>query len=237
MTKNTIRLKPGPFETSPWPNKLTANVVDNGDTVKIQGYSLCDDLAQHYSFVEMAYLTLVGELATAQQTQALELALRLWSAISIAEAPAHAASLARICGTSNSATIGIAATVLAEQGRDVLQRNQGWLDFLRHKQQHIKTARPAPSSKAQKWQALALQIIDENNNIINKLNKAHSCEEILLSLFFAAGMTRSTEIETFLLMARLPAVCAEAWTRKGASFSDYPSDLPGFRYQQDKSHD
>lgn len=223
----------GPMENFTWPDKLSAKLVDAGDDndLHLLGYSLSDDLLQHYSFTEMAYLALTGHLPQKEQSVLLELALRLWAAFSLAEAPAHAASLARICGSSNSATISIAATLLSEQSQNLIRHNKSWLDFLRNKSK-LDSHRELPSPRTVHWLRAITKQLPKNIKNIEFLEKSTTPEELILALLVLAGIEASTQISSFLVLARLPVSCAEAWTQKAASFADYPSDLPGFRYQE-----
>jgi hypothetical protein len=108
---------PTPFSQNPWPDKLTARVVQPGDDPRIHGYAVAADLAKHYRFSDVIFLSITGELPTEDQSAKFERALILLSPISVAEAPSHAASLARVCDGSNSAVIGTGAMALAEQAR------------------------------------------------------------------------------------------------------------------------
>jgi citrate synthase len=91
--------------------------VSPGPDPRIHGYAVEGDLAPHYRFSDVIYLSLTGELPTDAQSRTFERALILLSPISIAEAPSHAASLARVCDATHSAVIGTGAIALAEQAR------------------------------------------------------------------------------------------------------------------------
>ena len=120
-----------PFDKGAWPNRLTARVVSREPDARIHGYAVATDLASHYRFSDVVYLSLSGELPTDEQSQTFERALILLAPISIAEAPSHAASLARVCDGSNSAVIGTGAIALAEQARHALGEHRAFLEALR----------------------------------------------------------------------------------------------------------
>jgi len=122
---------PTPFSTNEWPSQLTARVVSPGDEPRIHGYAVSSDLARHYRFSDVVYLSLAGELPDEEHSRIFERALVLLSPISIAEAPSHAASLARVCDGSASAVIGTGAIALAEQARFMVERHKGFLEALR----------------------------------------------------------------------------------------------------------
>lgn len=115
---------PTPFSQNPWPSKLTARVVSPGADPRIHGYAVQDDLARHYRFSDVIYLSLTGELPTDAQSRMFEQVLIRLSPISVGEAPSHAASLARVCDGSNSAVIGTGAMALAEQARFVVSEHR-----------------------------------------------------------------------------------------------------------------
>lgn len=115
---------PTPFDQVSWPNTITARVVQPGEDPRIHGYAVSADLAKHYGFSDVVFLTLTGELPTDEQSAKFARALILLSAISVGEAPSHAASLARVCDGSDSAVIGTAAIALSEQARVAVAERQ-----------------------------------------------------------------------------------------------------------------
>src|SRR3569833_4066608 len=53
----------GALDDTPWPTQLIARVVAPGDDDdRVNGYAALGDLARHYSFTDLLYLGLVGEL-------------------------------------------------------------------------------------------------------------------------------------------------------------------------------
>src|SRR3954471_9075470 len=103
----------GPVETTEWPTELTAHAVTPGDDPRLFGYSVERDVAAHGRFSETVLLSLRGELPSAEECRALELALTFLAPLSIAEAPVHAAALGHMCGARSSALVGIAGVALA----------------------------------------------------------------------------------------------------------------------------
>lgn len=113
-----------PFDEHVWPSTLTARVVSPGADPRIHGYAVESDLARHYRFSDVVFLSLTGELPTDEQSRTFERALILLSPITIAEAPSHAASLSRVCDASHSAVIGTGAIALAEQARFIVRHGR-----------------------------------------------------------------------------------------------------------------
>ena len=89
----------GPIEDLSWKKKLQARVVSLDEDPNIHGYSVSEDLAPHYSFCELFLLTLTGELPEKETGKIFETALQFAAPITVAEAPTHAAILARLCGS------------------------------------------------------------------------------------------------------------------------------------------
>ena len=81
------------------------------------GYSIQNDLAQHYGFAEICLLALSGTPPSPEQGRAFELALAFAGSITVAHAPVHAAVLARMCGTPWQGVIGIGTTSLIDQAQ------------------------------------------------------------------------------------------------------------------------
>ena len=92
----------GPLDDVEWPKKLPAHVVTAGPAPRVHGYDVENDLARHYSFSDAIYLSLVGELPNDATSRAFEIALHFLAPVSAAEAPSHAAILARFCDGSTS---------------------------------------------------------------------------------------------------------------------------------------
>lgn len=108
-----------PFDGD-WPEQLAARVIDPGPPLRIHGYAIDDDLARHRSVSDVTYLALTGELPSAEQSRMFAATMIRLAGITVAEAPAHAAVLARICSGTTSSIIGVAAIALGEQARSLV---------------------------------------------------------------------------------------------------------------------
>ncbi len=218
-----------PLEDAPWPDKLTARVVTPGPRPAIHGYDVEGDLARHYSFSETVLLALTGELPTAEQGRAFDVALQFAAPAPINEAPTHAAAIARICSGTTSAIQGTAAIALAEQARVLVAEHAPWIDAL-----------PATTaSVASKYCAVS----DDDRASVARLRSAlvglldipalaHDVSRTaaLLASFHACGLRTAKKIECALVIAKLPAAVAEALATPARSFRNYPVLLPGIEY-------
>jgi hypothetical protein len=222
----------GPLEEFSWPEELEARVVTPGDNPRLHGYVVEEDLANHYTFVETVLLSLTGELPSRDQGRAFELALVFLSPLSVAEAPTHAALLARICGARSSAVVGITALALVERARHLLDEYAlvvAWLvDPARSFPAHFraKTAAERASvarlSAALKASAVELNVFGWDPDRISAV----------LALLCYAGLTRREQMEAVLLLASLAPSLGEAFTREVAWFHEYPTQLPLFEYEE-----
>ena len=119
------------------------------------------DLARHYGAVELLLLTLTGELPAAGHARAAEIALAFLAPVSVAHASTHGAVLARLCGATTSATVGVSAVGLAEQARFLLDRHEALLTWLAAPEAELpeqyrsesaaETASIAPANSSANW--------------------------------------------------------------------------------------
>jgi hypothetical protein len=238
MTRREPERPDGPVESYPWPTTLEARIVTPGEEPRLHGYSVESDLAPHYSFTEAVLLTLTGELPSAQQAAAFEVALAFLAPLSVAHAPTHAGVLARICGARFSSVSAIAAVTLAERGRTILEANGALLEWLDRSRRSSDEAPPlaalAPddgerSSVSRLREALARRGVE-----IAALNPANDLGRLsaLLATLYFAGLEHREQIEAALILASFASTIAEARTRTVASFREYPMNVPGFVYEE-----
>ncbi len=81
----------GPFDREAWPARLAAPVVSPGPEPRLHGYAVAGDLARFYGAIDVTWLVLRGELPTAAERAAFDVAMVLLAPVSVGEAPAHAA--------------------------------------------------------------------------------------------------------------------------------------------------
>jgi hypothetical protein len=205
--------------------------VTAGTAPRIHGYDVQSDLVRHYSFAEVFLLTLVGELPSDEQTAAFETAMTFAAPLSIAEAPTHAAVLARICGARPSGVLGVGIVALAERARSIIDESAKVLDWL-PSQDHplerppIVTSAEDPDTVRRLRDALTARGV----RIEAPMDNLPLHAAILTTLRFA-GLTRPEQLESALVLAWLPCVVTEAYSHAVASFPDYPMQLPPFQYE------
>ena len=225
--------RPGPFDDIAWPDKLTARVVAPGNAPRIHGYDVERDLARHYAIAETTLLALTGDLPSEQQARAFEIATAFLSPAPLNEAPAHAAVVVRICNVLTSALIATAALALGEQARVLVGDHAAWLRCL--------DTKAAPSSTA--WAPAD----DEERASVDRLREALDAARValaalehdlgrtpaLLAVLHFAGLTRADQIESAIVLARMPSAVSEGLATPTHAYRDYPVELPPIRYTED----
>jgi hypothetical protein len=221
----------GPIEDHEWPDTLRGHVVTPGGAPRVHGYLVERDLAKHYRFTDTALLALTGELPTDGQAAAFDVAMTFLAPLSVAEAPAHAAVLARICGARASAIVAAAAIALAERARFVVARSSRVFDWLAAPGEALDPALVAAGEEDRDSVASLREALGQRGVIVDVLANPLSREAALLATLWFAGLRRPELVETALVMAALPTVVAEAYCHDVAAFRQYPMKLPPFTYE------
>jgi hypothetical protein len=222
----------GPVEETEWPTRVRGHVVDPGPPARLHGYAVAGDLASHYRFASVVLLSLTGELPDAAREQLFECALICASAVSVADAPAHAAGLARLVGASSSSVIEVGAIGLGERAWFIVSRHKDWLAWLE------SSAGPIPDVARETGSgvdARVLQLRSVASAIgldVPGLGEAVTWDAGLLATLWACGLRKPPQIETALVVAALATVAAEghAWPR--GRFREYPMNTPVMRYDR-----
>lgn len=217
----------GPIEDNEWPKRLSSRVTSS-DSTRLQGFAVVGDLARHYSFAEIGFVAIRGEAPTEEQGRLFELALSLLSATSVAEAPAHVASLSRTCGTTPTSAMATGMVVLAEQTRWQLEQWSPILDWL----DGPAEAGP-PSSALAASPELQRSIVDLLPANAGARVRAHPLrtDATALALLHEIGMADAARLPACLMFARTPGLCAEVVAAKPGALREYPIATPDFAYE------
>lgn len=223
----------GPLDAVAWPTKLKARIVSNGAERRIHGYSVESDLAKHYSFTETILLGLTGELPTVEQARAFDVALTFLAPTTVAEAPTHAALIARVCVASTSTLTGTAVIGLAEQSRFDLNRYGALLSWLNAPTAEFPANFDATSME-QRARVSALKNALTARNGVMPAQLDHNLDETaaIIAVLFACGLTTLQQVEVVRTLARFPFAMAEAFASPPAGHKDYPLMLPTIRYEE-----
>ncbi len=223
MTNDT-----GPLETAPFPEHLTARAVDSRTSPRLHGFDVEGDLAVNYSFAEMVVIALTGTPPDRVQGQAAEVAFAFWLPAFAADAPAHAAGLAGLCGTSTSGLVACGATALAEQSRWVVAAHQGLLAYL---EQGSPVLPPEFTSAGADDDMAVQRMRSAVEAEVPFLAQRPTRTAAVLGLLHFAGLRGAEQLEASLTIARLPGVLAEALLVPHGRIREYPMNLPPFDYR------
>jgi len=223
----------GPIEDRVWPEKLLARALeDDGETPRLHGFDIQTDLARHYSFAETLLIALTGDAQDEATGKAFEVAMNFASATSVAEAPAHVATLARICGARTSAILAVAATTLSEQARTLCDELEPAIPRL-----HIGSLNGmAPSLTARNERerngvARLRVALGDFVKRVPSLGYDLRLDVAIVAVLIACGLRKREQIEAAYCIARLGATYVEALATPPGDHRSYPLDLPNFVYE------
>jgi hypothetical protein len=234
MTMNESTLD-GPLESgATFPSVLTARVVTPGAEPRVHGYDVEGDLALHYQYSDLLFLSLTGELPDPAVSRAFGVALLFLAPVSVAHASTHAAVVGRLCGAPAASTFGVAAIGVAEHARFFVDEHAALLQWLRAPHgplpERYRAIDPANASAVRRLKdALAPSGLD-----VTGLEAQPSREAALVMLLFACGFRRRERLEAAIALARLPSAVAEALAERPANFGNYPINLPRFLYSESR---
>jgi hypothetical protein len=190
------------------------------------------DLARYYQPSDLAFLALTGELPTPEGSAALSVAMAFLGPISVAHAPAHAAVLSRLCGAPARSSVGVAAIGLAEQAHAEVTAHRPFLAWLAHANGPLPPAFAAESPDDHAALERLRAVLAEHAVRVPVLDASLSRSAALFAVLVHAGFRQAEQLEALLVLARLPAVVAEAFCEKPTNFANYPINLPAFAYQE-----
>jgi hypothetical protein len=208
---------------------LRANVVTPGPEPRLHGYDVERDLARHYHFSDVSLLALSGELPSDEKLAAFDTAMSFLAPLSVAEAPTHAAIIARLCGATSPGVLGVGVVALAERAHDIVSGSASLLRWLASPEQPLD---PACLCESDRGAVDRLRDTLAGRGVrVGALDQPLSRQSALLAVLWYAGLTRPAQMEAALVLASLASVVAEAHTHEVASFRTYPMQLPPFEYE------
>lgn len=224
----------GPLDEAPWPKKLTARVVEPGETARIHGYALETDLAANYTFCEIVLLSLTGEIPSAEKSRAFEVACAVLARTSAGESPMHAALLARVCNATTSAITGVVGIALGEQARFDLTGYSPLVAWLANPagdppREFLAKDPSASRRTAALREALLLRKAFLPQALVFELGP----DAAAIAVLHACGLVTLAAIESVRVFARYPIVMAEALSAPPNKYKDYPVTLPSIRYEEE----
>ncbi len=222
----------GPIEDRELPQTLTARVVQPGARPRLHGYDVQGDLARHYRFGEVVLLALTGEAPTEEAGRAFEVAMVFAGAAPISEPPAHAASLARLCGARPGSVTAVAAVALTEQARASVEQHGELLRWLAMPEGPLPESARAKTEDEHLACARMRRALGDLSRLVPVLQEDLAPEGVLLAVLFACGLQDPDRIQVALTLARLAATTAEGLATTPGALRDYPMNVPAFRYEE-----
>ena len=213
---------------------LTASVVDPGPPPRIMGYDVEADLCRHYGHADLLLLLATGQLPEPGAARASEVALAFLAPANVGEAPGHAAILSRVCSVPYRSTLAIGALALAEEAAFTLAEHASWLAWL-----------SANESERGNPPGSYLAATDEDRVSVARLRAALDAipfpvpalaveptrTAAILAVLSACGL-HADAMAMIWVIARLPAVAAEAAATRLLGLGEYPINLPELDYQE-----
>lgn len=214
---------PSPIDRMNAPDRLAARVVTPGGRPRLHGYDVQEDLSLHYSFGEVVFTALVGEAPSAHAGRAFDALLVFAAPISIAEAPSHAAALARLCAARPSNVASVAAIGLTEQSRHRLEELAPVLAWLERGR-----AGEAPLGGAAEDTARLHACLSACGIEASPADLALPLPAAIVAALFDLGLREAWQIEAVFAVARWPVAIAEAMSNRPGALGSYPIRLPEF---------
>jgi hypothetical protein len=222
----------GPIEDGHWAGQLRAHVVDPGPPPRLHGYDLWHDLAKSYGLAEIVLTALLGEAPDRARGRAFEVALVLAMPGSLAEAPAHAAAIARMLSAPPPSIAAMAAVVLAEQAQALIEAHDDWIAWLERGEGDPPATGLARDDGDRESLAVVRTLVDPSvAPVLARVEPSTSAT--IVTLLFASGLRTRPAMIAALVCARLPGTVAEAEHHTRAGLRSYPMQLPPFDYRED----
>lgn len=222
----------GPIEDHAFPAQIEARVITGGADPHLHGFSVEGDLALHYRFPELVQVALTGGAPDEAQGRAFDIALQFLAPLAIAEAPTHAAMVARLCGARTSSLVAVACIALAERARHVLAEHCDLLAWMETQDGDVPARyRSSSAEDAASIARLQTALAAAGVEVPGLTRNLKRWTALFVTLRFA-GLRRSEQLEAVLVMASLAPTLAEAISHAPTAFNQYPIDLPAFVYEE-----
>ena len=234
MKESGAKTFTGPFEETPWPDKLKARVVTPGPRPRIHGYDVEGDLARHYGFPEILLLTLTGELPDTAMAKMFETALAFLSPCAIADAPSHAASLARLCGSGPAGVLQTGFIALVEHARHLLDAHAKLFEWLDNPDRPVPLLYTTDDEEERKSVGRLREALGATGGAKRYFDCSLTLTAAVFSVLHSCGIRGMERMLTVICTAKLGCMAAEAFAVKPGDFTSYPANLPEFRYVEGK---
>jgi hypothetical protein len=210
----------------PCPDRLKARVVRPGPDPLIHGFDVERDLARSFTFGEVMLLALTGREPDRARGRAFEVAMTFLSSVSVAEAPAHAAVLARVCAAPAAPLLGSTAIAAGERAQAIASAHAETIAWFLEGGE--LPARAIEENDVRTREALIASLGADAPDF---LRLPLSRTAALLGLLIWCGLDTEERLIGAIAIAALPTSLAEGFAARPLSFDDYPIRLPEFEYE------
>jgi hypothetical protein len=220
---------PGALDDTPWPEQLTARVIDGGiDDDRMHGYAMLGDVAKHYRFSDTMYLALTGELPDATQSALFELALCAFATPHVGESPMHLAILVRVSGAPLASALATGLIAATDQARAIVSRHESLIVWLDGRSSAVPAEHRSEPPLA--WVARLRDVIANHGLPSDVVHAELAKDAARLALLHAAGLRSSDQMEAAIVAARVGAIAAESIATGPQHLSAYPVKVPPYHY-------
>ncbi len=216
-----------------FPGQLSAVVVEPGADPRVHGYAVQGELGHSVDFLQVAWLSLTGELPGAAEREAFSRALVWLAPLHVGEGPAHAAVLARVAGAPDQMVPAIGVIALGQLISHELETCAplfAWLST-REGAAPPEVLEPEPTEAQQAaWSRLTADATRWFGASHPFTGAPWRRVPAAYALLHALGLRDAPRLQTLATMARLPVMLAEAACTAPGSVMRYPTGTPGYRY-------
>lgn len=222
----------GIFDNFPSPDKLDARVISLSPDPAIHGYSVFSDLALHYNFSEMIYLTLTGKTPTRQIGQAFEYALKFLFPITAAEAPSNAGILAMVLAGAPASVLGTTGVLLVDMARYWVEKHKALLSWLDSPDATFPEQYQNKDIENKKIVLQLSEIISQIGISCPIFEHDPTLIAALIAVLHACGLKKPEQIQAVIVFAKYPCAIAEGYATTPYDCNSYPMRVPDYKYQQ-----
>ncbi len=212
----------GALDDTVWPERLVAKAVDPSEG-RIHGYSVVDDVARHYPYSDLVYLSIVGELPDDRASELFRVALCSLAPIGVNQAPTHVGVLGRICGAPLASGLGAGLMVLADHARVMVAEHAALLAWLEApdtdppRELLVPEMAPVDPLRARLPDVVRWPLGRDAARIV---------------VLHAAGLRTPEQIEAAIVAGGLCGLVAETIVAVPSDLGNYPVKLPPFHYRE-----
>jgi hypothetical protein len=221
-----------------FPDVLAAAVVDPSPDPRIHGYAVQADLGHAVGFLDVAWLSLTGELPLDIEREALSRALTWLAPLHVGEGPTHAAILAKVAGAPDEIVPAIATVALGQRiAAELTELTElfVWLGMRTGPAPAVVIEGAPTDAQRDAWKQLC-------GDMKRWFGAAHVLDvetpwrrvPAAYALLHLLGVRDAARLQALVTIARLPVMLAEAACTGSGSVMRYPTRTPPYLYVEEE---